>query len=199
MVYWPQEDSLKRNILSGADKPQNLASLYHKSVLGNGTFFLSLDKIDISKRVRRSWEHRTSRRTFLVRSLGKVQKRAQQQCCPTPMLSHSSSSSFSFPVSSSFSWLNASNKKSMKKNRCCLQAKLIPLRLFPLTFRHHDSFTRIILSPYHACRESCFHRPWYPCTVSTRPRRTKRRAFTDQADIIACNKHEAPRSVRRVG
>ena len=40
MAYWPQEGSLKRNILSEADNPYNLASLYHKSVLGNGTFLL---------------------------------------------------------------------------------------------------------------------------------------------------------------
>ena len=30
-------------------------------------------------------------------------------------------------------------------NRCCLQAKLIPLRPFPLTFRYHDSSIERIL------------------------------------------------------
>ena len=46
-----------------------------------------------------------------------------------PPWSHSS-----FPVSSSFSQFYANNKKSTKKNRCCLQAKLIPLRPFPHTY-----------------------------------------------------------------
>ena len=36
----PQEDSYKQNILGGEDNSQNLASLYHQSVLGNGTFLL---------------------------------------------------------------------------------------------------------------------------------------------------------------
>ena len=70
MVYWPQEDSHERNILSGADDPWNLASLYHKSVLGKWNA-PPLDKIGRSKRARRSWEYRTSRRTFLVRYIGK--------------------------------------------------------------------------------------------------------------------------------
>ena len=48
MVYWPQEDSLKRNILGGEDIPLNLVSLYHKNVLGNETFLLWTKYVEVS-------------------------------------------------------------------------------------------------------------------------------------------------------